>query len=77
MTNNSKPTVGEAIIRLAEQMKSIEYKIDELKRDVSDIRDHYVRKEEFNTVKNIVFGMVGFILLAFIGAVSLSIGLRG
>lgn len=57
-------------------MKSIEYKIDELKKDVCEIREHYVRKEEFEIVRTVVYGMVGFILLAFIGAVAVSVGLQ-
>jgi hypothetical protein len=46
---------------LKEMLCRIDKKID-------GISEEYVKKDEFNPVKNIVYGMVGFVLLAFIGA---------
>ena len=52
---------------------SIDVKLDYIQRDVAKINeklDHeYVTKEEFMPVKNIVYGMVGVILLTVLGAI--------
>lgn len=41
-------------------------KFDKLCRNMDD---KYVSKEEFKPVKSVVYGMVGFILLAFLAAI--------
>jgi hypothetical protein len=46
--------------------------ISMIKSDVKDIKEkleaQYVKKEEFAIVRNIVYGLVGIILIAVIGA---------
>jgi hypothetical protein len=61
---------------LEEQMKEVNKKLDgldeQIEKGFKEIKDElkcYVRKEEFQTVKSIVYGMVGAILTAFIGSV--------
>jgi tetrahydromethanopterin S-methyltransferase subunit G len=61
------------ITRLQEQMKEVNKKLDSLDRkldkgfgDVKQELNCYVRKEEFLTVRSIVYGMVGAILTAFL-----------
>jgi len=61
---------------LEEQMKEVGKKIDSLDRKIEkefeELKSemcNYVRKEEFVTVKNLVYGMAGVILTAFITGV--------
>lgn len=75
MSNSAKITTGEALVRLTEQVKSVEYKIDDLKHDVMGIKESYVRKEEFEVVRNVVYGMVALILTSVVIAVGTTIGL--
>ena len=47
-------------------------RIERLEAEIRAYRDQatsYVRKEEFQPVRMIVYGMVGIILLSFIGAI--------
>lgn len=62
------------ITRLETQMKQVNEKLDDLNVKIEegfeDIKKEltcYVRKEEFATVKTVVYGMVGAVLTAFIG----------
>lgn len=64
------------ITRLETQMEQVNKKLDGLDRKIDNGFDKlqeeltcYVRKEEFSTVKAIVYGMVGAILSAFIAGV--------
>lgn len=54
------------------ESSSIDVSIGYIQRDISQINqklDHnYVTKEEFAPVKTLVYGMVGLILVAVIGA---------
>lgn len=43
--------------------------VEPLKKSVENFEKTYVQKEDFTVVKNIVFGMVGLILVGFIGTV--------
>jgi hypothetical protein len=61
---------------LEEQMKEVNKKLDGLDQQIEtgfrEIKEElkcYVRKEEFQTVKSIVYGMVGAILTGFLGTV--------
>jgi hypothetical protein len=61
---------------LEEQMKEVNRKLDSLDSQIEtgfkEIKEElkcYVRKEEFQTVKSIVYGMVGAILTGFLGTV--------
>ena len=62
------------ITRLETQMEQVNGKLDKLDRKIEEgfreVRNEltcYVRKEEFSTVKSVVYGMVGAVLMAFIG----------
>jgi len=61
------------ITQLDEQMKQVSKQIDKLDKKIDkvfeEIKDSYVRKEEFATVKAVVYGMVGAILTAFLTGV--------
>lgn len=50
----------------------VEVSIKYIQRDINDIKnkldDTYVTKDEFNPVRNIVYGMVGLILIAVMAA---------
>jgi len=56
---------------MAEQT-NIELKLDYIQRDVADIKSQlkqdYVKHDEFTPVRNIVYGQVALILTAVIGA---------
>lgn len=52
------------------------YKLDEMKRDISDLKremkennNELVTKTEFNPVRNIVYGMVSLILIGVLSAI--------
>lgn len=55
-----------------EKHENLNVKLDYIQRDIKDIKDSlksdYVKKDEFLPVKNIVYGMVGMILVAVVGA---------
>lgn len=64
------------ITRLETEMKQVNEKLDDLDskldkgfKEIKDSMTCYVRKEEFATIKTVVYGMVGAILTAFIGYV--------
>lgn len=46
--------------------------IEQIKKDITEInllvKDNYVRREEFNPVQKIVYGLVSVILMGVIGA---------
>lgn len=52
-------------------------KIDTIKADVSEIKqkleNNYVTKDQFTPVKNIVYGLVGTLLTALIGAIIMTV----
>lgn len=54
-------------------MQAVEVKLEYIKRDVADIKTRldaqYVTVQEFEPVKKIVYGMVGLILVAVVGAI--------
>ena len=52
---------GELLIRIDERTKIL---IEEMK----NLKLNYVRKEEFQPVRNVVYGMVGLIAVAVVGA---------
>lgn len=47
--------------------------IQYIKRDVQDIKEQlkggYVTKDEFEPIKRVVYGLVGTVLLSFMGAI--------
>lgn len=54
-------------------IKVIANDISYIKRDVADIKDklenNYVSKDEFTPVRNIVYGLVGILGIATVGAI--------
>ena len=52
--------------------KVIEVELEYIKRSVDDIKQrldaHYVRREEFEPVKKVVYGMVSVMLMTIVGA---------
>ena len=84
MTSKNKLTNGERLMRIETEVKtrfeSIDKNLDEMKdlmekhMDFHTQRDEqmkkdYVNKNEFAPVKNVVYGLVGIILISVIGAV--------
>ncbi len=65
--------VKEATSTTAESLVSIAKDIEYLKRDVSEIKtkleNNYVSKDEFTPVRNIVYGLVGILGVATVGAI--------
>lgn len=69
---------------LSKQLAKVEQKLEtglvDVKKEIegfeSRMESKYVTKDEHNLVKNIVFGMVGMILIAFMGFL-LSIAFKG
>ena len=47
--------------------------VDQIKKDITEIKllitQNYVRREEFNPVQKIVYGLVSVILMAVLGAI--------
>lgn len=63
-------------VKIALIQKDVSYmkeKFDEVKEQISGmdgkLNSHYITKEEFEPVKKIVYGLVGVILLAVVGAI--------
>lgn len=65
---------------MAETLVFVRQNVSDVKADIADIKvkmeQHYVTKEEFSPVKNLVFGMVAVILTAVIGAL-ITLVIRG
>lgn len=62
---------------LSKQLGKVEEKVESGFNDIkSDLENKYVTKEEHQLVRNIVFGMVGMILISFMGFL-LSIAFKG
>lgn len=64
MANENNNQVKLAV--LANDMSYVKDKLDSIDNKVSS---HYVSKEEFEPIKKIVYGLVGLILVAVVGAV--------
>lgn len=62
-----------AMCEIKKDIQEIKYNqheyMGELKALRQELRDTYVSKEQFEPVKSVVYGMVGFIMLAFLGAI--------
>lgn len=67
------PTVEESIARIAERIEHIGKTADAMRKEMTDgfddVARNYVRKEEFTPVKSVVYGLVGIMALAVLGAV--------
>ena len=63
---------ADALLEAIKATTLIKNDIEYIKVDIEDINikldSHYVTKEQFEPVRNIVYGMVGIILVAVIGA---------
>jgi hypothetical protein len=60
-------TLENQMKQVNEKLDDLDVKIDKGFRDLKEELCNYVRREEFTTVKSIVYGMVGAVLTAFIG----------
>lgn len=69
MESQYKPDITVELAVLKAQLKEINNKVDGLRDDHGKLPDLYVKKEVFAPVQAIVFGLVGTIMLGFIGAV--------
>jgi len=67
--NNKITKLETQMVNVNEKLDSLDQKLDKGFRDIKKEMTCYVRKEEFITVKNIVYGMVGAVLTAFITGV--------
>lgn len=70
-----KNDVSSEVIRLREQVDQLQRQSEKLDAAIERLDQVYVRFEEFSTVKNVVFGAVGMILIAVLGGVLVTIGL--
>ncbi|MFA5396851.1 MAG: hypothetical protein WC346_12660 [Methanogenium sp.] len=52
------------LVEIHTTVRSIQKDMENFKRDM----DNYVRKEEFQPIKSLVYGVVGLILIAVVGA---------
>ena len=67
--NNKITKLETQMTNVNEKLDNLDQKLDKGFRDIKKEITCYVRKEEFITVKNIVYGMVGAVLTAFITGV--------
>ena len=68
---NSLSTTVESVVKVAIMANDIAYikgDIAEIKIFFKDMKLHFVSRDEFAPVRNVVYGMVGIILLAVVGA---------
>ena len=61
--------VAVAAALLGNDIAHIKEDISEIKASFKDIKTFYLTKDEFSPVRNIVYGMVGLILIAVVGAI--------
>ena len=61
---------------MAANIEHIKISLNDIKRDLQSMEDRFVLRAEFNTIRSIVYGMVAVILLAVLGALLDSIGIR-
>lgn len=55
--------------RIALIAKDVSYMKEKLDEVDGKLNSHYVTKEEFEPIKKVVYGLVGIILVAVVGAV--------
>ncbi len=67
MKDDSSNTI-KALATLSANYINMARDISIISNDIKDIKGQYVTKDEFNTVKIIVYGFVGLVLVAFIVA---------
>lgn len=62
-TKSKSMAVNQAV--MANDIQYIKQKLDSIETQVTS---HYITKDEFEPVKRLVYGMVGLILIAVVGA---------
>ena len=66
-------TGGHPVDIIPDDAEGIGVHISYIRRDIMEIKDrlgkNYVTRDEFTPVRSIVYGMVGFILLAVVGGI--------
>lgn len=58
------------LIALVYEFENVKENVKEIREDIKDMKEKYVTKNEFNPVKIILYGLVGFILLAFMSGIA-------
>jgi len=66
MTGNIYKEITEAVNSLRSEMTT---RFDNIDQKFEKLDCKYVRKEDFAPIKAILFGMIGLILIAFMGAI--------
>lgn len=65
-------TIAEAVARIDERTKKLSDDMHSLvikiNKDIQEIRREFVSKEAFAPVKNVVYGLIGIILMSVVGA---------
>ena len=61
-------TDRELLIKLSTQLDNLVDDVRELKKGLGDMKSKFVTKEEFEPIKRLVYGAVGLILVAVVGA---------
>lgn len=51
------------------EINYIKKDIGEIKDSVADLKDSFITRAEFEPIKNVVYGMVGLVLISFLGAI--------
>lgn len=67
MTTQNNNSVNQ-VIKIAEIGRDIIYIKDKLTNIETQVGSQYVTKEEFGPIKRVVYGMVGLMLVAVVGA---------
>jgi hypothetical protein len=60
---------GELLVRIDERTQNIEQEISEIKATMAGLEAKFVTYAEFAPVKKVVYGLVGAVLIAVLGAV--------
>lgn len=66
------PNEGRLLARLLEKMEHVEQDVRDIK---GALERRYVTREEFDPIKNIVYGGVAVVLIAVVGALMIVIGI--
>lgn len=68
---------ADLLARLDERLANMQRSFEEMKDEFRETKENFVTKAEFGPVRAIVFGAVGLVLVAFMGALIYLTGLKG
>lgn len=54
---------------MAKDIQDIKSDVKEIKEAIKELNNVFVTKIEFEPIRTVVYGMIGFILLAFLGVI--------